>query len=549
MSAIEALYIYDTYTPTPTLLLSHTFRTHASTSSSTLLQSYLAYPTQPPPSLIYLPTTAPPTLLFSITHQNLLLLSPSTSEIEPLLVLTFLHRVLDVLEDYLGSPLLPSKLEGNYDIVLQLLTEMADDGIPFTTEPNALRDVVLPPSTLGKIFGSVTGLPSNSLPPALAPGSQPPAQLSTIPWRRANVKHTANELYVDVIELLTCTIAPSGRPLSARVAGTIAFTAKISGVPDLLLNLTSPAMKQTRLGLPPTEVVKNPSFHPCVRLNRWKERPGELSFVPPDGKFVLASYEMDLLDSSTSSTSSLPPLNLPVSIDLTPSLGPAADEFELRVFMSTSSLPLPSSSSATSSSHRPSTASSSSSSTPSGTTGAPTIEDVVVTIPLPPRVKSLTSTRCSRGEFSFEAGEIIWRIPSTGSSGVSGTATFRTGVVVREDDDEDSDGNEEEEAEGQYSKEYDEYDEKARDEYGEQRAEKKRLQQTEKKEKEKEAKRKNAKIMPRCVVLGFAVKGWLASGVKVESLRIVGGKGLGEGVKPYKGVKYVTKSSGVEVRC
>lgn len=64
-----------------------------------------------------------------------------------------------MLEDYLGAPLLTAKIESNYDIVAQLLYEMADDGFPFTTEPNALRDVVLPPSIIGKLFGSVTGLP------------------------------------------------------------------------------------------------------------------------------------------------------------------------------------------------------------------------------------------------------------------------------------------------------------------------------------------------------------------------------------------------------
>lgn len=75
------------------------------------------------------------------------------------MVLEFLHKVVDALEDYLGSPLLGSKIEANYDIVAQLLNEMCDDGFPFTTEPNALRDVVLPPSLMGKLLGSVTGLP------------------------------------------------------------------------------------------------------------------------------------------------------------------------------------------------------------------------------------------------------------------------------------------------------------------------------------------------------------------------------------------------------
>lgn len=55
--------------------------------------------------------------------------------------------------------------------------------------------------------------------------------------------------------------------------------------------------------------------------------------------------------------------------------------------------------------------------------------------------------------------------------------------------------------------------------------------------------------MPRCALVSFSVKGWLASGVKVESLKVIGGKGLGEGVKPYKGVKYLTKAGNIEVRC
>jgi AP-3 complex subunit mu len=158
MSAIEALYIFDRFAPTATIVLQHEWRSRSPTSAASLLAHYNAHPA-PRPALLYIPTTTPPTLLFSHEHNNLLLLSPSTSEIEPLLVLEFLHRVVDVLEDYLGSPLLTAKIESNYDVVAQLLSEMADDGIPFTTEPNALRDVVLPPSLMGKLFGSVTGLP------------------------------------------------------------------------------------------------------------------------------------------------------------------------------------------------------------------------------------------------------------------------------------------------------------------------------------------------------------------------------------------------------
>lgn len=158
MSAIEALYVFDRFAPTATIILQHEWRSRPLTSPASLLAHYNAHPA-PQPSLIYITTATPPTLLFSVIHSNLLFLSPATSEIEPLLVLEFLHRVIDVFEDYLGSPVLATKIEANYDIVAQLLNEMADEGFPFTTEPNALRDVVLPPSLIGKLFGNVTGLP------------------------------------------------------------------------------------------------------------------------------------------------------------------------------------------------------------------------------------------------------------------------------------------------------------------------------------------------------------------------------------------------------
>jgi hypothetical protein len=64
--------------------------------------------------------------------------------------------------------------------------------------------------------------------------------------------------------------------------------------------------------------------------------------------------------------------------------------------------------------------------------------------------------------------------------------------------------------------------------------------------------KKNQELMPTSVTLSFSVKGWLASGLKVESLLVDTKKsrGLGPEVKPYKGVKYLTVSrQGVELRC
>lgn len=94
--------------------------------------------------------------MFSLTHANLLFLITTSTEIEPLLVFEFLHRVIDAFEDFIGAPILAVKIENNYDVVAQLLTEMCDAGTISTTEPNALREVVEQEGWVDKFLGGLS---------------------------------------------------------------------------------------------------------------------------------------------------------------------------------------------------------------------------------------------------------------------------------------------------------------------------------------------------------------------------------------------------------
>ena len=134
-------------------ILAHTYASRPP-PPSVVLPLYLGYPA-PRPSCIYLPSTNPPTTLFSIVQDGLLFLCPSSTDVEPLFVLEFLHRVADALEEFLGAPLLASKIESNYDVVAQVLSEMCDGGLVAGTEANALRDVVETPTWVGKLLGGV----------------------------------------------------------------------------------------------------------------------------------------------------------------------------------------------------------------------------------------------------------------------------------------------------------------------------------------------------------------------------------------------------------
>lgn len=373
-------------------------------------------------------------------------------------------------------------------------------------------------------------------------GLSPSATGPAIPWRRANVRHTSNELYVDIVETLSVTLAPSGRPLAAFANGSIAFTSKISGVPDLLLTLSSSGGK---LGM--EKAIELPVFHPCVRLARWKERPGEFSFIPPDGKFVLAGYEVNLLPSQPDLKSwANAKLQLPVSVEVSKSLGPIGTDFEVRLILSTSF-----SGSSSSLTSRPTLGSRSSGrSTPvfGGSSTGPVLQDLLVTIPIPVAVRNITDLRSSRGEAYFTLAENVveWRIP-TKDAAAAGNATLRCTIVgpLNDEDEAASNGFTFQSTAGNYDENDDAYQVSA--------AEPKSVSSKQREEQRDLRKvQQNASLMPSSASVSFSVKGWLASGIKVDGLvvDVRKSRGLGEGVKPYKGVKYLTVSrKGVETRC
>ncbi|KAK4556592.1 hypothetical protein LTR86_006163 [Recurvomyces mirabilis] len=568
MSAIDAVYIYDEHN---NLLLSHTY-TNRPPPPSTLLPLYLQH-AAPRPSVLYVPSLHPPTVVYNITQDNLLFLSPSSSDIEPLLVLEFLHRVADALEEFLGSPLLANKISANYDIVAQVLAEIADGGVICQGEANALRDVVeTGPGVLNHLLGKV-GLPGNAAVPGMQSGSgsgvgsgtlqrfQPTgsqtavsSQGSAIPWRRGNVRHTSNELYVDIVETLSVTLAPSGRPLAAFAYGSIAFTCKVSGVPDLLLTLSTGG-KGGGMGNRGDQlrgVMERVVFHPCVRLNKWKVE-GVMSFVPPDGKFVLCGYEVDLLgmDAPIMATgkNAYASMNLPATVEVTTGLGSSNNEFEVRIAQPASSS-LSSARSAAAASLQSNLGSSGRAGTfkagSAGDSKGPSIENLLVSVPLSAAVRNVTELRPSKGEANWNPAEgvVEWRVPAKdfgplgavlrcaiqgpASEGGDDAAAVLNGLTATTYDYTDD------EPTGPYQPETGSTNRSTK--------QAKRLADTD----------RNRELMPTSATLSFGVKGWLASGLKVESLLLDTNKsrGLGADVKPYKGVKYLTVSrQGMEVRC
>ncbi|KAK6159781.1 hypothetical protein DH2020_003162 [Rehmannia glutinosa] len=240
-------------------------------------------------SLKSVPVIASPThYLFQVVREGITFLACTQVEMPPLMAVEVGTLSCGSYKTYLGdlwwSSILNNFVDSvDYLIILVLiyfayllLDEMIDNGIPLTTEPNILREMIAPPNIVSKVLSVVTGNTSNMS------NTLPGATSSCVPWRKTDLKHTSNDVYVDLVEEMDATINRDGTLVKCEIYGEVQVNSHLSGLPDLTLSFANPS------------VLNDVRFHPCVRLRPWESNQ-ILSFVPPDGLFKLMSYRVKKL--------------------------------------------------------------------------------------------------------------------------------------------------------------------------------------------------------------------------------------------------------------
>lgn len=372
-------------------------------------------------------------------------------------------------------------------------------------------------------------------------------------------------------------------------SGAIAFTANVSGVPELLLSLSAPggssgsssnALNGKQSGI--ARLMQSPVFHPCVRLARWKEHPGDLSFVPPDGRFVLAGYEVDLMP-SLSLHADQPPsraekLFMPATVDLRTGLGDKGADFEVRLTLNTNFPGTQKSSASTRSGTSTPTLSFGGSGSggfaSAGTSNTPVLETVVVHVPLPEDVRSVMELRTSRGEAHFQQpeGTVEWKVPTKedGAAGNNNRTIVLTGtiigppsaVVADEGENEDDRVHASDDPTNPNSSLLGYYDADVKSSsdnatksdvhsHGQTGSNLNNKNTQSASTSRRRPNPSTASFMPHTATVSFKVRGWIPSGIKVDALVLDSrrSRGIGDNVKPFKGVKYVAVSrDGVERR-
>jgi AP-3 complex subunit mu len=234
----------------------------------TALLGALRVPSDLPP---FIPTAKG--VLVHLHRSGLFFVASAHPDTLPLSVSDFLSTLADTLHDYFGE-LNEHAIKDNFITVYEVLDEMLDNGFPLTLEPNILKQLVLPPTMMTKVIGTVTGDSTSGSSKLPFPTASP-----LTPWRRQGVKYAQDEIFVDVCEHIDMIYSPTSSPklTHALVRGSIYVNCRLSGIPDITMSLRS------------VENLDDAALHHCVRRNTFQQS-GQLSFVPPDGRFTLMDY-------------------------------------------------------------------------------------------------------------------------------------------------------------------------------------------------------------------------------------------------------------------
>ncbi|CAI4059418.1 hypothetical protein N7582_001366 [Saccharomyces uvarum] len=276
---------------------------------------------------------------FSITNKlNYWCLASTSKSKGPLDCFTFLETMDCILLEYFDKDRLSiKKLVNNYDRISLIFNCCIEAGEPNVNDflyVNKIKEAVPERSDLSKFISST----AHNLQQAVQLPQQRQQQLQQnqmsrgnislvedediVPWRTSKTsKHENNELYVDLLE--TFHVVLEKKKTRLRLVN-----GDICGAVDVRSYLNDNPLVSVKLNTMGNE-IGIPSLHECVEINDDGEfTPSNITFIPPDGKFRLLEYSINLDSQLKKSGIRMNSIGM-ISVHFQNGLGKDSDEFEL----------------------------------------------------------------------------------------------------------------------------------------------------------------------------------------------------------------------------
>ncbi|XP_064387154.1 AP-1 complex subunit mu-1-like [Halichondria panicea] len=210
-----------------------------------------------------------------IKHNNLYLVATTIKNANVALIFQFLHRVVEVFQEYFRE-IEEESIRDNFVLIYELLDEVMDFGYPQTTESKILKEYITQEGHRLELTPHI-----------------PAAVTNAVSWRKEGIKYRKNEVFLDVIESVNLLVSKSGQVLLSEIVGSVKMKVKLTGMPELRLGLNDKVLfEQTGRNRSKAVELEDVKFHQCVRLSRF-DNDRTISFVPPDGEFELMSYRLN----------------------------------------------------------------------------------------------------------------------------------------------------------------------------------------------------------------------------------------------------------------
>lgn len=233
----------------------------------------------------------PDGLTYLYVKRNGLIFACSTARnVSAVTVVELLSEIARVFKDYCGT-LSEEAIRKNFILLYELLDEMMDFGYPQITRTLNLKSCVYNEAIIVDPIGST----SKSVNPKTAAASA--VHKPVISAVNANGRKTEsssnqkNEIFVDILERLNVLFSANGYVLNSTIDGCIQMKSYLAGSPQLRLALTQDLQIGKANRQYGSATVDDINFNEIVNLAEF-ESSRILSFVPPDGEFVLLNYRV-----------------------------------------------------------------------------------------------------------------------------------------------------------------------------------------------------------------------------------------------------------------
>ena len=194
--------------------------------------------------------------------------------------LEVLDRIIKVIKDHIGI-LNEETIRKNFVLIYEIIDEMVDFGYPQLSDTEQVKEFVFTePIVELKNINTIKEMISTSS------KSNENAKRSIVDAKNKN------EIYVDIIEKVTCLFSRTGTIISSGIDGCIQMKSYLKNNPELKIVLTDDVViGKSSYGRGRMELAGY-NFCQGVRTRDF-ENQNTLYIIPPEGEFILMNYRIN----------------------------------------------------------------------------------------------------------------------------------------------------------------------------------------------------------------------------------------------------------------